>query len=310
MARVQRRFERTWYHISKRGENTMTLLTQPTQAELAAAVEENLFDLFRAMTSVLGGEIEESDRLCRHLTFPTNPMFKGVWRTRLSAAEADEAIDETIGWFKERGAPYFFWWTGYGTQPADLGQRLAARGLISMEEQQQQLASGIISTESGSPGMVADLGHMNEAALATVPSGFTIEEVRDETMLNDFKRVFVETYGIPEWAGQAWVDATRHTRIGRSPWKMYVGYLNGAAVATNMLFNGGGVASVYAVATLPSAQRQGIGGAITLKPLLEAREMGYRYAVLFATEMGVPVYERLGFRETGARIDRYLWRNG
>ncbi|NTU64714.1 MAG: hypothetical protein HGB05_15260, partial [Chloroflexi bacterium] len=27
-------------------------------------------------------------------------------------------------------------------------------------------------------------------------------------------------------------------------------------------------------------------------------------------QKGVPVYERLGFRQTGARIDRYLWRNG
>ena len=283
--------------------------TQPSKIDLMTAVDENLFDLFRAMHAALGGELEETDRLCRHLTFPTNPMFKGVWRTHLSADEADEAIDETIEWFKERNAPYFFWWTGFGTEPSDLGQRLAARGLISMEEQQHQLASGIVSTASGSPCMVADLQRMNEAALTTVPSSFVIEEVRDETMLYDFKRVFVETYGIPEWAGQAWADATRHAGIGRSPWQMYVGYLNGAAVATNMLFNGGGVASVYAVATLPAAQRQGIGGAITLKPLLAAREMGYRYAVLFATEMGVPVYERLGFRQTGARIDRYLWRN-
>jgi GNAT superfamily N-acetyltransferase len=287
----------------------MTKSTPASDIDVLTAVNENLFDLFRAMANVLGGERQETDRLCRHLTFPTNPMFKGVWRTRLSADEADEAIDETIEWFKNRNAPYFFWWTGFGTQPADLGQRLTARGLISMEEQQQQLASGIISTASGSPCMVADLHQVNETALTTVPVGFTIEEVRDETMLYDFKRVFVETYGIPDWAGQAWVDATLHAGIGRTPWKMFVGYLNGAAVATNMLFNGGGVASVYAVATLPSAQKQGIGGAITLKPLLGARELGYRYAVLFATEMGVPVYERLGFRQTGARIDRYLWRN-
>jgi ribosomal protein S18 acetylase RimI-like enzyme len=287
----------------------MTKSTPASDIDVLTAVDENLFDLFRAMANALGGELEETDRLCRHLTFPTNPMFKGVWRTRLSLDEADEAIDETIAWFKQRGAPYFFWWTGHGTQPVDLGQRLTARGLISMEEQQHQLASGIVSTASGSPCMVADLQRMNEAALTTVPPGFTIEAVRDETMLVDFKRVFVETYGIPEWAGQGWVDATLHAGLEHTPWKMFVGYVQGVAVATNMLFNGGGVASVYAVATLPAAQRQGIGGAITLQPLLAARELGYRHAVLFATEMGVPVYERLGFRQTGARIDRYLWRN-
>jgi GNAT superfamily N-acetyltransferase len=156
--------------------------------------------------------------------------------------------------------------------------------------------------------MVADLSQMNEAALELVPPGCTIEEIHDEQSLIDFKQVFVESYEIPEWAGQAWVDATRAVGIGKTPWKMYLGRLDGRPVATNMLFNGGGVASVYGVATVPSARGKGIGGAITLKPLLEARAMGYHYAVLFSSEMGVHAYERIGFRLTGGRINRYLWR--
>jgi len=52
------------------------------------------------------------------------------------------------------------------------------------------------------------------------------------------------------------------------------------------------------------------GAAITLQPLLEARDQdGYQYAVLFSTEMGIPVYKRIGFRLTDIRINRYLWRN-
>lgn len=288
---------------------TNSILTNPTETELAAAVEENLFDLFRAMTLLPGSEIEEGDKLSRHLTFPTNPMFKGVWRTRLAAAEADEVIDETLAWFKSRSAPFLFWWTGPGTTPDDLGERLMARGLLSMEGQMETLAKGIKQTALGAPGMVANLQDMNEAVLIQVPPRFTIEKVRNEAMLEDFKRVFVESYEIPAWAGQAWVDATRQLGIGRTPWQMYVGYLDDQPVATNMLFNGGGVASVYAVATVPSARGRGIGGAITLKPLLEARQMGYRYAVLFATEMGVHAYERIGFRLAKTRINRYLWRN-
>jgi len=288
---------------------TENILINPSEAELVAAVEENLFNLFRAMMALPSSEIDEGDKLSRHLAFPHNPMFKGVWRTRLAAAEADEAIDETLAWFKSRNAPFLFWWTGPGTTPEDLGERLMARGLLSMEGQMETLAKGIKQTALGAPGMVADLRDMNEATLKQVPPGFTIEVVQDETALGDFKRIFVESYEIPEWAGQAWVDATRQLGIGRTPWQMYVGYLNGQPVATNMLFNGGGVASVYAVATVPSARGQGIGGAITLKPLLEAREMGYRYAVLFATEMGVHAYQRIGFRLTEARINRYLWRS-
>lgn len=290
---------------------TETPLRQASLAELAAAVDENLYALFRAMATTLpGGELSENDRLCRHLTFPHNPMFKGVWRTQLSSGEVDEAIAETIAWFEQRKAPFFFWWTGFHTQPADLGERLSRHGLISMEEQQQQFASGIIQTKAGAPGMVADLHKMNESVLEQAPQGFEIEEILDEKSLYYFKDVFVETYAIPEWAGQAWVDAALRVGIGRTPWKMYLGRLNGKPVATNMLFTGGGVASVYAVGTIPSARGKGIGGAITLKPLLEARAMGYRYGVLFSTEMGVSVYERIGFRQTGGRINRYLWRNG
>ncbi len=300
------------------GDLGKDVIRTATHAQLADAVEENLFDLFRAMARALGGEVEESPTLSRHLVFPTNPMFKGVWRVRLNESQADQAIDETIEWFKARKAPYAFWWTGAGTRPADLGERLKSRGMISMEAQTTELAHGILSSAGGAPCMAADLTRMNESAVKSVPAGFAIEEVNDDRTLDDFKRVFVEVYGIPEWAGQAWVDATRHCGFGtagagglafKSPWRMYVGRLDGQVVATNMLFCGGGVASVYAVATTASVRGKGIGGAITLKPLLEARNMGYRHAVLFATAMGVHAYERIGFSQTGRTIDRYLWRN-
>jgi GNAT superfamily N-acetyltransferase len=262
------------------------------------------------MAAVLpGAELVEDSSLSRHLTFPRNPMFKGVWGTRLADADVDRAIADTIEWFRARNAPFMFWWVGPSTQPRDLGQRLMQHGLISMEEQQKVIAHGIAQTSAGAPIMVAELESLNESALEQTPSGFAIEEVANDQALDDFKRVFVESYCIPEWAGQAWVDATRRAGTGRTPWKMYVGRLDGAPVATSFLFNGGGVASVYAVATLSSARGKGVGGAITLRPLLEARAEGYRYGVLFSTEMGIHAYERIGFRMTEGRIDRYLWRN-
>lgn len=225
--------------------------------------------------------------------------------------EAHAVIDETIAWFKEQNAPYFFWWTGRNTSPVDLEERLAKRGLISMTEQTQELAKVILSTEQGSPCMVAELSRMNEDAIEQTPRNFVIQEVSGEAELYDFKQVFVERYEIPEWAGQAWVDATLKIGIRKTPWRIFVGYLDHKPVATNMLFNGGGVASVYAVATIPSARGKRIGAAITRKPLLGSRDKdGYKYGkVLFSTEMGVKVYERIGFRMTDVRINRYLWRN-
>lgn len=87
------------------------------------------------------------------------------------------------------------------------------------------------------------------------------------------------------------------------------GRLHGKPVATNILFCGAGVASVFGVGTLAEARGQGIGAAITLRPYVNARERGYHVGVLFATEAGVPVYRRLSFRE-GGTISRYLWRAG
>ncbi len=46
---------------------------------------------------------------------------------------------------------------------------------------------------------------------------------------------------------------------------------------------------------------------MTLAPLLEARQLGYRTGVLGSSEMGCPVYRRLGFEER-CRIGVYEWR--
>jgi GNAT superfamily N-acetyltransferase len=236
-------------------------------------------------------------------------MYKGVWRSRLAPEETDAVIDRTLAWFRDRNAPFLFWWTGPGTTPDDLGERLLARGLLSMEAQMEQLAPGIRSTELGAPCMVADLRQMNEAALGRTPEGFKIEVVTSEAGLLEFKQVLVEGYEIPEGLAHGWVDSSLAFGLDRMPWRLYLGRLDGVPVASNILFNGGGAAGVYGVATVPQARRMGIGGAITLKPLLDAREMGYRYGVLFSSDMGAGVYERIGFRRTDARINRFLWRN-
>lgn len=288
-----------------------SIVTEATDAELSAMVEENLFALFRAMAGFIsGGQLVEQKHLSYHLTAPQNPMFKGVWQARLNEHNADQVIDQTLAWFRSQGAPFLFWWTGTSTTPNDIGHRLMARGLLSYEAQMEDFAPGIVSTNLGAPGMIADLRHMNESVLTQTPPDFKIETVSTPAQLEGFKQVFITSYDIPAWAAQAWLEATLTIGFEHLPWRIYLGTLNGEPVATNILFCGGGVAGVFGVGTIPSARGKGIGAAITLKPLLDARDSGYRYGVLFATKMGVPVYERIGFRLTDARINRYLWRAG
>ena len=69
---------------------------------------------------------------------------------------------------------------------------------------------------------------------------------------------------------------------------------------------GGGVAGIHAVTTVPEFRGHGIGTAMTLSPLIDARRMGYAIGVLFSPEMAVGVYRRLGFQEYGKGYI-YLW---
>ena len=264
-----------------------------TDDGLAAAVEGNLHALFRYFAAVLpGAELVEGSHFNHHHASPTNPMFKGVWSTRLPPEAADAAIDEMVAWYRARQAPFMFWWHTNRTQPADLGARLEAHGF-----QQFSLAD---------PGMAVDLGDL--PPLPATPPGFSIVRAVDQRTLEDWRDAFLFAFELAHvpMAGQAWVDATLAAGPDGASWQLYLGYLDGQPVATNMLVLGDGVAGLYAVGTVPAARRKGIGAAITLQPLLDARAQGYRYGVLFATEMGLPMYKRLGYREVDSRIGRHL----
>lgn len=273
--------------------DTSFVLKHLTEQQRRMAAAENLFDLFRSMRALPDAELVERDDLCFHWARPVNPMFRSVWRSRLTSATADRRIEETLAWYRARQSPLVFWFVDDEAEPADLGERLQAQGFVPFE--------------IDAPCMVADLQDLDAGLLDRVPDGFTLEAVSDAAGLQGFRRGFIDAYELPEWAGKSWEDATASLGITGAPWHMYVGWLDGRPVATNILVPGGGVAGLFGVATLPAARNRGIGSAITVKPLLDAREAGMRYGALFSSELGKPVYERVGFVDTGARLSRYLW---
>jgi ribosomal protein S18 acetylase RimI-like enzyme len=267
-------------------------LSAATDAELAIAVQENLFAFFRALRVAPGYEAVESDRLCFHHASPANPMFKSVWRARLKPDEAEAAIVEVLAWFKARHSPYVFWWAGLGDQPADLRDRLKAHGFAVRVP--------------NDPGMALDLRSLDE--LVPLPAGLTVELATDQKSLEDWRDAFVSSYQNPRATGQAWVDATLAAGPRSAPWRLYIGYLDGQPVATSVIFLGAGVAGLYGVGTVPAARRQGLGAAVTRHSLLDARAQGYRYAVGFATETGHSMYRRLGCYDVPCSIARFpLW---
>ena len=208
----------------------------------------------------------------------------------LSPEEADAVILESLERFRAHGAPGS-WHVGPSMRPADIGERLLAHGF---------------SYGGDDIGMAVELSSLPERV--PVPDELVIERVRDEETLAAWEDTLGRGFGEgpveAEWVGEMY----RRVGLGDDgPWRHYLGRLGDEPAATSTLFLGAGVAGIYFVSTVEEARRRGIGAALTLAPLREARSMGYRLGVLGSSEMGYPVYRRLGFREH-CRIGLYEWR--
>jgi len=77
---------------------------------------------------------------------------------------------------------------------------------------------------------------------------------------------------------------------------LYVGYVDGAPLATGLGVRTGRTIGVYNIATAPSARRRGLGRAMTARVIADGVAAGCDVAVLQASDMGRPIYERMGFR--------------
>ena len=142
-----------------------------------------------------------------------------------------------------------------------------------------------------------------------IPPDLIIERVGDIEALEQWCHVLTVGFGMPDFVEGVWLDLFASVGLGAQlPLRHYIGWQKGEPVAISSLLLGAGVTGIYNVVTVPEARRQGIGTAMTLIPLREARALGYRVSVLHASEMGFNVYRRIGFREC-CKISHYVWAN-
>jgi len=260
--------------------------------DLARLNEANIYEFLASLA--VGGDAEIITT--PHLTYFSDshilsPMFNAVTWSDIPPDDVDTTIRETIQYFVTRKRPMAMWWVGPSTKPADLGERLLANGFMAFHHE--------------APAMAADL-HTLPQTIHT-PPGCTIDIVRTSSDAQIWADTFSTIYDVPSFAGQAWHDAAVRFGFDNAPFSLYLGRLDGRPVATGMLACSAGVAGLLGIGTMPDVRGRGIGTAITLQPCIDARARGYNTAVLFATEDGFPLYQKLGFREVGS-ISRYLWR--
>ena len=123
------------------------------------------------------------------------------------------------------------------------------------------------------------------------PAELTITEVTDRPGLETFERTIVEGYPDPLMQPYRWGDFHDERMLG-GPTRFFLGTVAGRPVATAAGHVAAGVVDVEMVATMPDARGRGYGEAVTWAATLV--ESGLP-AVLIASDLGRPVYERMGY---------------
>ena len=248
----------------------MMTLQEISPAELVAAIEANMAEFWRCFGRLPGAVMHDEPDLLWFATGVPDGSLNGVIHSQFADGEAASRIDETVEYFGRRRLP-MQWWVGPSSRPADLGERLEARGLASRPWSPPGMAVDLEGLPE--PGGAGRLGRCaGSTTRATVKSWLDASGAQTEALAT------------------AGIDPD-------GPMRHYVGLLDGEPVGASSLMLAAGVASLQLVATVPEARRRGVGTTMSLAPMVDARELGCRIGILASSPLGFGVYSRIGFRE-------------
>lgn len=204
---------------------------------------------------------------------PVARLFNSALAADVEPGREAAAIQATAEFFQERGHPWF-WTVGPTTRPVNLRAALLEAGFAHAFD---------------TPQMARTLRDFE------VPTLDGIVEVRGPAQAETWLMTMTEAFGMPPEAAVPF----RGMRDAPGPTRSFLALDGDVPVATGMVYYGSGVAGIYCVATIERARGKGFGSRVTQACLAAAVEDGSRVAILQASTMGRPVYEKLGFREYG-----------
>jgi hypothetical protein len=142
----------------------------------------------------------------------------------------------------------------------------------------------------GRPDIVMTLMELQDKN--TFQKDLTIKKVSTAEELAHFQEVAEKSYSLPPGVGSFAIN----DRILRLPdVEMFIGYTGDEPASISMLFQTGPVAGIYWVGTLEKFRNRGFGKEITAAPLVAGKNRGCSFASLQASDLGKPVYEKMGF---------------
>ena len=270
------------------------ILKNPNQSEIVHAIEFNLYKFFRSMVNIdlEDTKYEETEEFSRFSTGIPFYFFNGVIDCHISSENAMKKIKDNITFFEKRQVP-FLWVLGPSSSPKNMGQLLIKNGFIIDKLQGMAYNLKVLNTERELSNKVEIIKIESMNALKVwndiILTGFDFpKEVRSDFFFEAFSFILLKD---------------------RASASAFLAYYDGNPVASSLVLYKAGVAGIHLVTTLEEARGKGIGTAITLAPLNEAKKLGYETAILHSTEMGLKMYKQMGFKEYSA-IELFIWQPG
>lgn len=188
--------------------------------------------------------------------------------------------------------------------------------ILVNEQVPWRLATTVESSEYMKP-VIDDLGLIHSGNLPGLvldpiqdfprvsPKDLEIKEISEKDEISTFLNTGASGFGEPPGSMDLFMGPIynlSHTKLYKG--KCYLGYSNGNPVATSLRFASGNVAGIYFVSVVPDFRRRGFGEAMTWRAVMDAHREGCSIAYLQSSDMGLPVYRRMGFRKF---IEYKMW---
>lgn len=143
------------------------------------------------------------------------------------------------------------------------------------------------------PAMSMNLGNFNTEAYR---ENISVKLISNNSEINDWIKIVVESYSLK------FEDMQKFTHYilenaDSSKLKLYIGYYGNIPAATSMAMMYDDAVALHWVGTIAQYRNKGLGYAVTCQPMLEAKNNNIKSALLFASVMGKPLYEKIGFKQ-------------
>lgn len=240
--------------------------------DLLALADHNYETTSAALARIISGDapINEDGLLLASSRSPIS-FFNGAFLRPSASRSVLDRVVRSVEFFAEQGVPFVIR-SRLGVAP-DLPDAAETCGLVQ----------GSLLPLMALP-VIRDV--------PDAPAGLEVRRVDDRASLDLHLDVVSASFGIGR-------DLAEHLfsmeMIDAPGTVLLVGLVDGRAVCTSLLSATEEMAGIYNVATLDPHRRSGLGTAMTWEAIRIGRDEGATSACLQASEMGRPVYERMGF---------------